>query len=83
MPEDGAATEATRRPVALRLLRGFGMFWWDFLIGDTPELFVATLLIVGVVAAVSAASGVAAWLLLPALVVAALTASVLRGRRKG
>jgi hypothetical protein len=21
-----------------RLLRAFGLFWWDFLVGDTPEL---------------------------------------------
>ena len=23
------------------------MFWWDFLVGDTPELFVAVVVIVG------------------------------------
>jgi hypothetical protein len=27
-----------------KALRAFGHFWWDFLIGDTPELAVATLL---------------------------------------
>ncbi len=30
-----------------RGLRSFGHFWWDFLIGDTPELFVAVLVLVG------------------------------------
>ncbi|MHB1987764.1 MAG: hypothetical protein ACYCSF_07250 [Acidimicrobiales bacterium] len=25
----------------------FGRFWWEFLIGDTPELFVAVLLVIG------------------------------------
>lgn len=31
----------------VRGMRGFGQFWWDFLIGDTPELFI------GVVAALA------------------------------
>ena len=30
-----------------RLLRAFGLFWWDFLVGDTPELAVATAALVG------------------------------------
>ena len=34
----------------LRVVKGFAMFWWDFLVGDTPELFVATLVLVGFVA---------------------------------
>ena len=29
-----------------RGLRSFGRFWWEFLIGDTPELFVAVIVIV-------------------------------------
>ncbi len=40
---------------AVRMLRGFGMFWWDFLIGDTPELFVSTVVLIGIVAALSLA----------------------------
>ena len=30
-----------------RGLKAFGHFWWDFLIGDTPELALATGVIVG------------------------------------
>ena len=30
-----------------RGVRAFGRFWWDFLIGDTPELALATGVIVG------------------------------------
>jgi hypothetical protein len=30
-----------------RALAAFGRFWWGFLVGDTPELFVAVLVIVG------------------------------------
>ena len=39
--------------VITRLIKGFGRFWWDFLVGDTPELFVAALVIIGVTALLS------------------------------
>ncbi|MBW4079701.1 MAG: hypothetical protein HIU84_14610, partial [Acidobacteria bacterium] len=39
-----------RSPLVIRLLKGFGMFWWDFLVGDTPELFAAAIVIIGAVA---------------------------------
>ena len=38
------------RPLAVRLVTGFGRFWWDFLVGDTPEITAAVVVIVGVVA---------------------------------
>ncbi len=62
-----------------KALRGFGHFWWDFLIGDTPELFVAVLVLVG------AAYGlrhvrVAALIVLPVLATLFLLASAFRGR---
>ena len=31
----------------VRVVRAFGLFWWDFLVGDTPELALATGAIVG------------------------------------
>jgi hypothetical protein len=31
----------------VRWLSAFGRFWWDFLIGDTPELFLAVLVVIG------------------------------------
>ena len=67
-------------PLLVRLLKGFGMFWWDFLVGDTPELFVAALVIIGAIALVSEKwhhNGVAV-VLLPILAVVALTISVKR-----
>jgi hypothetical protein len=68
----------------LRLLQAFGRFWWDFLVGDTPELFIAVLVIVGITALLAAnVSTVAAWVTMPLLVIAALVFSVLRGRRTG
>lgn len=41
---------STKPLLFVRVTKGFAMFWWDFLIGDTPEIFVAALGIVGVVA---------------------------------
>jgi len=35
------------RNIIKRAVVAFGRFWWDFLVGDTPELFVGTLAIVG------------------------------------
>lgn len=64
-----------------RALRAFGHFWWDFLIGDTPELAVATAVIVAV-AFLLDGSGAAGYLLLPVLAAAFLLLSTLRGRRR-
>lgn len=75
--------EAARSPV-VRLLAGFGRFWWDFLVGDTPELFVGTVVIVVVVALIAAthAHNALAVAALPALVAVLLWASVERARRR-
>lgn len=85
---NAGASPAPARPgplaLARRGLEAFGRFWWDFLVGDTPELFVAVLVIVGLTALlVAGAFTVAAWAAMPLLVVAGLAISVLRGRRTG
>ncbi|MCU1362306.1 MAG: hypothetical protein JWM55_134 [Acidimicrobiaceae bacterium] len=66
-----------------RALKGFGLFWWDFLVGDTPEITVVVLLILGVVALASEVAhlNVLAYVALPVLAIAALTISVARARR--
>jgi hypothetical protein len=33
----------------MRYLRAFGAFWYDFLIGDRPELFIGSIAVLGVV----------------------------------
>jgi len=33
----------------MRYLRAFGAFWYDFLIGDRPELFVGSIGVLGLV----------------------------------
>jgi hypothetical protein len=70
-------------PLLLRLIRGFAQFWWDFLVGDTPELFIAVLVIIGVIALVSERGhlNAAAVVVLPVFAVVALAASLLRATR--
>jgi len=68
------------RSLPVRLLIGFGRFWWDFLVGDTPELFLATLvtLLVTTVLSVVLHLGVLSMIVLPLLVVVSLSSSVAR-----
>lgn len=64
----------------LRAVRAFGGFWWESLVGDTPELLPGVLTVLA-----------GAWLLrqargpdllwVPLAILALLTATVLRGRR--
>ncbi|MGH9076801.1 MAG: hypothetical protein ACRDY0_05010 [Acidimicrobiales bacterium] len=76
-----AGGDGQRRGWVLRAAAGFGRFWWDFLVGDTPEVTVATAVALGAVALLAhAVSSTAAWAVLPVLVTATLTATVLRGR---
>jgi hypothetical protein len=64
-----------------RAARVFGRFWWEFLVGDTPELFFATLVVVGVALLLRHERPVAV-VLLPLLAVVMLVASAFRGRRR-
>ena len=79
-PERGSAGSAG---LVVRAARGFGRFWWDFLVGDTPELFVGTLAVLGLLAGLWAggAVGVARVVLLPVLVLGLLGASLYRAQR--
>ncbi len=69
-----------KSPLVVRLLKGFAMFWWDFLVGDTPELFVAALVIIGAVSLISERwhANTTAVVVLPLLAIAALALSVKR-----
>lgn len=70
------------RPVLSRLVRGFGRFWWDFLVGDTPEITVAVAVIVGVVAVLRRAFDLnaLAYVAIVLLSVTTLALSALRAR---
>ena len=67
--------------VLRRGLRAFGHFWWDFLVGDAPELFVATLVIVGSALLLRHHRDVAI-IVLPVMAIVFLLLSALRGRRR-
>jgi len=79
-----ADADRAGRPTALRWLAAFGHFWWEFLIGDTPELFVGAVAVLGVLALLCTHTGlrtVAAYLA-PVLVSLLLAASVWRAARR-
>ena len=78
-----AAAQPAEKPLAVRWLRAFGAFWWDFLVGDTPELLIGVLVAIGVLALLVKASSLnaAAVAGFPALVAVLLGGSVYRARR--
>jgi uncharacterized membrane protein len=63
-----------------RGLRAFGHFWWDFLVGDTPELLIAVIVIVALALMLRHHHDIAI-ILLPVMTVLFLLASTLRGRQ--
>jgi hypothetical protein len=64
-----------------RAVRAFGRFWWDFLVGDTPELALAVGLLVGL-AFLLAGQRVVGAILLPLVATVFLFVSTDRGRRR-
>ncbi len=65
----------------MRYLSSLGRFWWEFLVGDTPEVTLGIVAVVGLAAALSHVghSAVAA---VPLGVVLVLVLSVRRGRSR-
>ena len=64
----------------MRYVRSFGLFWWDFIVGDDWRAALGLGLAIGATAALVAA-GVDAWWLMPAAVVAVLALSLRRETR--
>ena len=64
-----------------RGLRSFGQFWWDFLIGDAPELFGATVVVV-VLALLLRHHGAVAYVVLPLTTIILFVASTLRAAKR-
>lgn len=53
VPDEPAVTARRTRGATAILRRGavaFGRFWWDFLVGETPELLVGSVVAVGAAA---------------------------------
>ena len=75
-------TPARRRP--RRWAAAFGRFWWDFLVGDTPELLVGGVVAVSVAALLvhGVSGGAVAVGALPALVIGLLALSTWRARAR-
>ena len=65
----------------MSVLRRFGLFWWDFVVGDDPGLALAVVAAL-VVAVLLAALGVSAWWVLPVAGFGALAWSVRRAVRR-
>ncbi len=64
-----------------RAVRAFGRFCWDFVVGDTPELAVATAAVVGL-AFLMAGEGAFGAVVLPLAAAGFLLLSTWRGRRR-
>jgi hypothetical protein len=62
-------------------MRRFGLFWWDFVVGDDWRAAAGVLLAICVTAALVAA-GLDAWWLMPAAVAAVLSLSLRRASRE-
>jgi hypothetical protein len=63
-----------------RAARSFGKFWWDFLVGDAPEI--ASVVVAIVIAALLLRHHhLIAVVVLPIMAVAGLVLSVLHGRK--
>jgi hypothetical protein len=63
------------------LLRAFGDFWWDFLIGDAPEFVLATGVIIALAYGLQHRR-VAAVIVLPLVAAGFLLASTYHGRQR-
>jgi hypothetical protein len=64
-----------------RTVRDFGLFWWDFLVGETPKLFVAVIAIIVVALVLRHHHHDIDIILLPVVTVLFLMASAFRGSR--
>lgn len=64
----------------MRYLRAFGLFWWDFVVGDDWRVALGVAVGLGLTAVLTHV-GVNAWWLLPAAVVLVLGLSLRRAAR--
>jgi hypothetical protein len=64
-----------------RALRGFGAFWWDFIVGDDWTI-AATVVVALAGTALIARAGWAAWWLLPIVVAVVLGLSLHRATQR-
>ncbi|MGN6430339.1 MAG: hypothetical protein ACTHNB_06335 [Gaiellaceae bacterium] len=65
----------------MKYLRAFGLFWWDFIVGDDWRVAAGLALALGLTALLTH-NGVNAWWLLPLATGALLAGSVWRAGRR-
>jgi hypothetical protein len=65
----------------MKQLKSFGLFWWDFVVGDDWRMAAGVIVLLGV-ASFIAHRGVATWWLPPLGVIAVLTYSLSRVVRR-
>ena len=83
LPDRPRQSEGQGPSLARRYGTAFGRFWWEFLVGDTPELLIGAIVVVSV-GAFFAHHGVARVVTvgsMPVLIVALLATSVRRAQR--
>jgi hypothetical protein len=68
--------------VIAKVAKAFGMFWWNFLVGDTPELFVSVVALLVVTAVFKTGHARVLMVALPLVILASLAASVFRAIRR-
>jgi hypothetical protein len=66
----------------MRYIRSFGLFWWDYIVGDDWRVAAGLALAFGLTWLL-AHNGIAAWWLLPLAVAVLLVGSVRRESRSG
>ncbi len=66
----------------MRWLKSFGLFWWDFVIGDDWVVAAAVVVGLAVTAALTHVAGMNAWWLLPLVVVGLVPVSIRRLQRR-
>ncbi|WP_431311801.1 hypothetical protein [Pseudolysinimonas kribbensis] len=80
-PESAMASTA---PVAARKpgrIRAFGLFWWDFIVGDDWVITAIVVLGLGATAAVALSVAQLAWILMSAVVLVAMLIGIARAAR--
>ena len=66
----------------MKWIRAFGLFWYDFVVGDDWLLAVGVIVALGVTAILAHMAKVPSWWLLPVVVLFIVAFSVLRASRK-
>jgi hypothetical protein len=66
----------------VKWIRSFGLFWYDFIVGDDWRLAVGVVVGLGLTALLAHATSAAAWWVGPLVVIVVLVASTLIAGRK-